>query len=83
MQNLLLIVFFCSIFSIAVIGNSFADNYSINVDSTFYEKADIISIWGSAPPNPQNTAFVSIKDPNDKTVWTEKLSLDEKGEFST
>ena len=27
--------------------------------------------------------FISIKDSNGNTVWTEKLSLDEKGEFST
>ena len=59
------------------------EDSSINIDSTFYEKSDIISIWGTAPPNPQNSVFVTIKDSTGNTVWTEKLILDEKNEFST
>ena len=82
MQNHLLAIFlFASIF--LLVDNSFADNFSINTDNTFYEKSDIISIWGTAPANPQNSIFISIKDSDGNTVWTEKLSLDEKGEFST
>ena len=82
MQNQFLAVILFSCFFLLV-GNSFAENSSINIDNTFYEKSDIISIWGTAPPNPQNSVFISIKDSNGNTVWTEKLSLDEKGEFST
>ena len=82
MQNqFLAVILFSCIF--LLVGNSFAENSSINIDNTFYEKSDIISIWGTAPPNPQNSVFISIKDSNGNTVWTEKLSLDEKGEFST
>ena len=82
MQNqfLAVILFSCVLL---LVGNSFAENSSINIDNTFYEKSDIISIWGTAPLNPQNSVFISIKDSNGNTVWTEKLSLDEKGEFST
>ncbi len=82
MQNqfLAVILFSCILL---LVGNSFAENSSINIDNTFYEKSDIISIWGTAPLNPQNSVFISIKDSNGNTVWTEKLSLDEKGEFST
>ena len=58
-------------------------NSNINTDNTFYEKSDIISIWGTAPSNPQNSVFVTIKDSTGNIVWTEKLLLDEKGEFST
>ena len=82
MQNqfLAVILFSCILL---LVGNSFAENSSINIDNTFFEKSDIISIWGTAPLNPQNSVFISIKDSNGNTVWTEKLSLDEKGEFST
>ena len=82
MQNqFLAVILFSCVF--LLVGNSFAENSSINIDNTFFEKSDIISIWGTAPLNPQNSVFISIKDSNGNTVWTEKLSLDEKGEFST
>ena len=83
MQNQLLIAFLCLIFSVAFIGNSFGENSTINIDNTFYEKSDIISIWGTAPPSSQNSVFITIKDSSGNSVWTEKLVLDEKGEFST
>ena len=83
MQNQLLAVFLCLLFSIIVIENSFAENSTINIDNTFYEKSDIISIWGTAPLNFQNSVFITIKDSSGNNVWTEKLTLDEKGEFST
>ena len=83
MQNQLLIAFLCLIFSVAFIGNSFGENSTINIDNTFYEKSDIISIWGTAPLNFQNSVFITIKDSSGDNVWTEKLTLDEKGEFST
>ena len=83
MQNQLLAVFLCLLFSIIVIENSFAENSTINIDNTFYEKSDIISIWGTAPSNSQNSVFITIKDSSGDSVWTEKLTLDEKGEFST
>ena len=83
MKNQLLAGSLCLLFSMTVIENSFAENSTINIDNTFYEKSDIISIWGTAPPNPQNSVFITIKDSIGNTVWTEKLTLDEKGEFST
>ena len=83
MQNQLLAAFLCLLFSIIVIENSFAENSTINIDNTFYEKSDIISIWGTIPPNSQNSVFITIKDSSGDNVWTEKLTPDEKGEFST
>ena len=83
MKNQFLVVFLFLILSITIIGNSIAQNSNINTDNTFYEKSDIISIWGTAPSNPQNSVFVTIKDSTGNIVWTEKLLLDEKGEFST
>ena len=83
MKNQLLAVFLCLLFSMTVIENSFGENSTINIDNTFYEKSDIISIWGTATSNSQNSVFVTIKDSSGNNVWTEKLTLDEKGEFST
>ena len=83
MKNQFLAVFLFLILSITIIGNSTAQNSNINTDNTFYEKSDIISIWGTAPSNPQNSVFVTIKDSTGNIVWTEKLTPDEKGEFST
>ena len=83
MKNQFLAVFLFLILSITIIGNSTAQNSNINTDNSFYEKSDIISIWGTAPSNPQNSVFVTIKDSTGNIVWTEKLLLDEKGEFST
>ena len=83
MKNQFLAVFLFLTLSITIIGNSTAQNSNINTDNTFYEKSDIISIWGTAPSNPQNSVFVTIKDSTGNIVWTEKLLLDEKGEFST
>ena len=83
MQNRFLVIFLILIFSTSTIGQSLAENYDINLDTTFYEKSDIISIWGNAEPNSQSTVFVSIKDDGGNIVWTERLSLDEDGQFST
>jgi len=83
MQNQFLVIFLILIFSTSTIGQSLAENYDINLDTTFYEKSDIISIWGNAEPNSQSTVFVSIKDDGGNIVWTERLSLDEDGQFST
>ena len=83
MKNQLLAGSLCLLFSMTVIENSFAENSTINIDNTFYEKSDIISIWGTIPPNSQNSVFITIKDSSGDNVWTEKLTPDEKGEFST
>jgi len=83
MKNQFLAVFLCLLFSMTVIENSFGENSTINIDNTFYEKSDIISIWGTTTSNSQNSVFVTIKDSSGNNVWTEKLTLDEKGEFST
>ena len=83
MQNWSLVIFLFLICSIISFNHVYAESSSINIENTFYEKSDIISIWGTAPPNPQNSVFITIKDSIGNTVWTEKLTLDEKGEFST
>ena len=83
MQNWSLMIFLFLICSIISLNHVYAESSSINIENTFYEKSDIISIWGTAPPNPQNSVFITIKDSIGNTVWTEKLTLDEKGEFST
>ena len=62
---------------------SFSENAGIYIDDDFYAKSDIISIWGSTIDAPQNLVFISIVDPDGNTVWTEKLSVAEEGDFST
>ena len=62
---------------------SFSENVGIYIDDDFYAKSDIISIWGSTIDAPQNLVFISIVDPDGNTVWTEKISVDEEGNFST
>ena len=83
MQKRTFHIFLFSFLSIAVFGDSFAENSSIHIDNTYYEKSDIISIWGNVLPHSQNSVFVTIKDSDGESVWTEKLLVDEKGEFST
>jgi len=83
MKNQLLGISISFIFLVSSIGQSFAENSEINLDNTFYEKSDIISIWGNVESNSQNIVFVSIKDDNGNVVWTERLSLDDNGKFST
>ena len=62
---------------------SFSENAGIYIDDDFYEKSDIISIWGSTLDAPQNLVFISIVDPDGNTIWIEKISVDEEGDFST
>lgn len=83
MQKVTFHIFLFLLLSIAVFGNSFAENSSIHIDNTYYEKSDIISIWGNVLPSSQSSVFVTIKDSNGESVWTEKLLVDERGEFST
>ena len=62
---------------------AFSENMSINIDNSFYKKSDIISVWGLAPGVSQNLVFITIKDPSGEIVWTEKILVDEEGNFST
>ena len=62
---------------------AFSENMSINIDNSFYKKSDIISVWGLAPDVSQNLVFITIKNPNGEIVWTEKILVDEEGNFST
>ena len=83
MQNQFLVISLFVIVSLSVVNHSFSEQSTVNTDNTFYEKSDIISIWGSTPSNPQNFVLLTIKDSDQNVVWTEKISLDQKGEFST
>jgi len=62
---------------------SFSEDAGIYIDGDFFAKSDIISIWGSTIDAPQNLVFISIVDPDGNTVWTEKVSVDDEGNFST
>ena len=62
------------------ISNSFADELTINIDKTIYEKSDFISVWGSSD---LDTVFISIKDPDGNNVWNESLKSDNDNKFST
>ena len=74
-------IFFILIFS--GVSLAFSEEMRINIDSSFYKKSDIISIWGLAPNVAQDLAFVTIKNSEGEIVWTERISVDDEGNFST
>jgi len=71
------IAFFVLIFPIT---NVFADDLTLNIDKTIYEKSDFISVWGSTP---LDSVFISVKDPDGNNVWNERLNSDDENKFST
>ena len=62
------------------ITNAFADELTLNIDKTIYEKSDFISVWGYTE---FNSVFISIKDSDGNNVWNESLNPDDKNNFST
>ena len=83
MKEITLLGFLILILIVPSVSLSFSEETKIFIDNNFYKKTDIISIWGSAPGSPQNLVFVTIKDSDNETMWTEKIRVDEKGNFST
>ena len=71
------ITFFVLIFPIT---NVFADDLTLNIDKTIYEKSDFISVWGSTS---LDSVFISVKDPDGNNVWNESLNSDNENKFST
>ena len=71
------IIFFVLIFPITHV---FADDLTLNIDKTIYEKSDFISVWGSTS---LDSVFISVKDPDGKNVWNESLNSDDENKFST
>ena len=69
-----------SIFLLFPMSEVFADELTLNIDKSIYEKSDFISIWGTSN---SESVFISIKDPDEKNVWNESLSTDEQNKFST
>ena len=60
-------LFFFLIFSITDV---FADELTLNIDKTIYEKSDFISVWGTSN---FDSVFISIKNPDGNNVWNESL----------
>jgi molecular chaperone DnaJ len=60
--------------------NAFADELTLNIDKTIYEKSEFISVWGYTE---FNSVFISIKDSDGNNVWNESLNPDDKNNFST
>ena len=60
--------------------NVFADELTLNIDKTIYEKSDFISVWGLTE---FDSVFISIKDPDGNNVWNERLNPDDESKFST
>ena len=69
-----------SLILILPISSSFGDELTLNIDKALYEKSDFISVWGSTA---FDSVFISIKDPDGKNVWNERLNPDDKNKFST
>ena len=69
-----------SLILILPISSSFGDELTLNIDKALYEKSDFISVWGSTA---FDSVFISIKDPDGKNVWNERLNPDNENKFST
>ena len=78
MKNLLFgIAFMMILFPIT---NIFAEDLTLNIDKTIYEKSDFISVWGTTN---MDSVFISVKDPDGNNVWNERLNPDNENKFST
>ena len=75
-------VYLSTIFLLLIfpISNAFADEFTINIDKSIYEKSDFISIWGTSN---FDSVFISIKDPDGNIVWNESLKPNDENKFST
>ncbi len=79
MKNLIIgLVVFSLMFSIPAA----AEQITLNIDKTIYEKSDFISIWGTTSSE-NNSVFISIQDPDGNNVWNESLNTDDENKFST
>ena len=75
-------VYFFALFLLLIfpISDAFADELTLNIDKTVYEKSDFISVWGNSN---FGSVFVSIKDPDGNNVWNESLKTNDEKKFST
>jgi len=62
------------------ISNAIAEDLTLNIDKTIYEKSDFISVWGSSNTD---SVFITVKDPDGTNVWNESLNTDDENKFST
>ena len=62
------------------ISDAFADELTLNIDKTIYEKSDFISVWGISN---YDSIFISIKDPDGNIVWNDCLKPNDENKFST
>ncbi len=83
MKEISLFLFIFCILILSTDNSSFSETGSINIEKSSYEKSDIISIWGHISEISQNLAFITIKDSDGNNIWTEKIPIDEEGNFST
>ena len=82
MDPLMKTVYFAILLFILIlpVTDAFADELTLNIDKTIYEKSDFISVWGSTE---FDSVFISIKDPDGNNVWNESLKPDAENKFST
>lgn len=60
-----------------------SQSFSIQTDLSSYGRGDIISISGNSELSAGNQINLMIKNPDDKTVWSEQVSVKSNGEFTT
>jgi len=66
------------------IGGTLSSPYiTLSIDETEYSSEDIISIFGETDIGEKEEIFVSIKNPDGKTIWSENLLVKDNGEFAT
>lgn len=57
--------------------------FSLEIDESSYETADIISISGQILSSSSGTVRLSIENENSKLIWAENLNIRNDGNFST
>jgi hypothetical protein len=65
-----------------IIKSATLPGFSIEIDESSYEIADIISISGKVSSS-SGTIRLSIQNENDEVVWEENVNIKKNGEFST
>jgi hypothetical protein len=63
--------------------SSSSKSFSIKADLSSYKKGDIISITGKSNLSLGNKVTISIHNPDDELVWSEKVSVKNDGQFNT
>jgi len=67
---------------VGVTGSS-SSKLTLSTDESSYDKADIISIYGTTDTETEGNVYLSIENEGGQTIWAESVNPKQNGEFST